>query len=256
MNKIKLLQILVLIASIIQIISPAFSSFRDGTDADNTDPQFTPAGYTFGIWGLITLLALCYGIYQMLPSRENARLHQQIASKLVVLYLFFAFWLFAYTQDWVVLTVMIFLSMFFLAYFTFQQILQPENKLTIYDKIFLEAQIGFYLGWSSVAIFANTGAALKFYGLSDLGANGIIWQTVLLVAALTNATYVLYKTKANYFFGATIVWAFVGIFFGLSDEIDTTFLQIVSISALVIFLFSLYKFRKQTITTQKLVGVK
>jgi translocator protein len=244
MKNSKILQIGVLIASIIQIISPAFSSFENGSDPNNTDPQFTPAGYTFGIWGVITFLAVCYGVYQLLPNRKNAALHQQLAPKLIVLYLLFAFWILAYTKDWLIVTVITFLGMFFFAYFTFQEILQSKNLLTIYDKIFLEAQIGFYLGWPSIAVFANTGAALKYYGLSDLGTMGIVWQTVLLVAALTNATYILYKVKANYFFAATIVWAFVGIFFGLRGEIvDTTFLQIVSISALVIFLLAAYKFR-------------
>jgi hypothetical protein len=61
----------------------------------------------------------------------------------------------------------------------------------------------------------------------------------------------LYKVKANYFFAATIVWAFVGIFFGLRGEIaDTTFLQIVSIAALVIFLLAVYKFRTSNILIQ------
>jgi translocator protein len=248
MKNSKILQIGVLIASIIQIISPAFSSFEKGGDPNNTDPQFTPAGYTFGIWGVITFLAVCYGVYQLLPNRKNAALHQQLAPKLIALYLLFAFWILAYTQDWLIVTVITFLGMFFFAYFTFQEILQSKNLLTIYDKIFLEAQIGFYLGWPSIAVFANTGAALKYYGLSDLGTTGIVWQTVLLVAALANATYILYKVKANYFFAATIVWAFVGIFFGLRGEkADTTFLQIVSISALVIFLLAVYKFRTSNI---------
>jgi translocator protein len=241
MKKNKFLQIGVLIASIIQIISPALSSFKNGgSDPNNTDPQFTPAGYTFGIWAVITLLGLCYGIYQLLPNRKNTILHQQFAPKLISLYLLFAFWLLAYTKDWLIITVLTFVGMFTFAYLSFQQILQSRKKLTVYDKILLEAQIGFYLGWPTIAVFANTGAALKFYGLSDLGTIGIIWQTILLMFALANAIFVLYKVKANYFFSATIVWAFVGVFFGLRGEIDTTFLQVVAISALSMFLIFVY----------------
>jgi translocator protein len=251
MKKNKFLQIGVLIASLIQIISPAFSSFKNGSDPNNTDPQFTPAGYTFGIWGVITFLAVCHGIYQLLPSRKNVTLHQQLAYKLILLYLLFAFWILAYTKDWIIMTVIIFLGMFFLAYFSFQQILSNRDSLTIYEKISLEAQIGFYLGWSSIAIFANTGAALKFYGLSDLGTTGIIWQILLLSAALINATYVLYKTKANYFFAATIIWAFVGIFFGLRGETNTVFLQVISILALAIFLLIFFKLKAKQLKMYK-----
>jgi hypothetical protein len=252
MKNSKILQIGVLVTSIIQITSPAFSSFKNGgNDPSNTDPQFTPAGYTFGIWGVITLLGLCYGIYQLLPNRENAILHEKLASKLISLYLLFAFWLFAATNDWLIITVLTFVVMFTLAYLSFQQILQSKKSLTVYDKIFLEAQIGFYLGWSTIAVFANTGAALKFYGLSDLGTTGIIWQTLLLLFALANAIFVLYKVKANYFFSATIVWAFVGVFFGLRDEVNTAFLQVVAISALSMFLIFVYIVRTSNQLTNK-----
>ena len=241
MKNSKILQICVLVASIIQIISPAFSSFKNGgNDPNNTDPQFTPAGYTFAIWGVITFLGLCYGIYQLLPNRKNVILHQQLSLKLISLYLLFAFWLFAATKDWLIVTVVTFVVMFILAYLSFQQILQSKKLLTVYDKILLEAQIGFYLGWSTIAIFANTGAALRFYGLSDLGTSGIIWQTLLLLFALANSIYVLYKVNANYFFSATIVWAFVGVFFGLRGEVNTAFLQVIAISALSMFVIFIY----------------
>jgi hypothetical protein len=244
MKNSKILQIGLLIASIIQIISLAFSSFENGTDANNTDPQFTPAGYTFAIWGVITFLALCYGVYQILPNRRNEAFHQQINSKLIFLYLLFSTWLFAYTMDWIIFTVIIFLGMFYLAYSVFQQIIPYRNQLTKYEKFFLEAQVGLYLGWSSFAIFANTGAALKFYGVSDIGTSGTIWQSLLLICALINTTYILFKTKANYFYGGTILWALVGVFFGLRGESNTEFLQILTISALFAFLIAFYKFSR------------
>jgi hypothetical protein len=237
-------KLILLIVSITQIISPAFSSFENGTDTNNTDPQFTPAPYTFAIWGVITFLSLCYGIYQILPNRRNEALHQQINLKLIFLYILFSAWLFAYNKDWIIFTVIIFFGMFYLAYSVFQQIIPYRNQLTKYEKLFLEAQVGLYLGWSSIAIFANTGATLKFYGVSDLESWGIIWQSILIICALINTTFMLYKTKANYFYGGTIVWAFVGIFFGLRGESNTAILQIVAILALCIFLMFFYRFSK------------
>ena len=243
MTKETILKIFVLVSAIIQIISPAFSSFQNGTDPENSDPLFTPANYTFGIWGVITFLAVCYAVYQLLPNRKNEALHQRVAIKLTSLYLLFAFWLLAYTKDWIVVTVFVFLAMLIFAYLSFLQIIKQKYELTLYDKILLEAQIGLYLGWPTIAVFANTGAALKFYGLSDLGTNGIIWQTILLIAALSNAIFILYKVKANYFFVATIIWAFVGIYFGLRGEVDTIFLQIVALAALSIFLIFFTKLK-------------
>ena len=33
---------------------------------------FTPAGFTFGIWGLIYTLLTCFVIYQALPAQRNS----------------------------------------------------------------------------------------------------------------------------------------------------------------------------------------
>jgi hypothetical protein len=236
---------LLLVTSITQLLSPALSSLDDSSQSSNTSPAITPAGYTFAVWGVITLLSFGYGIYQILPNRKNSGLHNLVNPKLIALYVLFTLWLLAAEKDWLIITVCIFVAMFFLAFFSFQQIIQPSNQLTTYDKVLLEAQVGIYLGWCTVAIFANTGSALKFYGLPDVGTTGIVWQTILLIAALTNGIYGLYKTKSNYFFAGTIVWAFVGIFFGLINKPDTLILQIVVLGAIVTFLIVLLKFSRR-----------
>ncbi len=232
------------VLSTTQLMSPILIPFGNNSNIDGSNPQITPAGYTFAIWGLITLLAFGYGVYQVLPNRKNAVLHQAIALRLSMLYLLFSVWLLAAAREWLVVTVIVFVIMFFLAYSSFQQILQPKYILTRFEKIVLEAQVGIYLGWCTVAIFANTGAALKFYGLSDMGTTGIIWQISLLLAALANGIYGLYKTQSNYFLAATIIWAFVGIYFGLYNIPKTLVLQITVITAMILFLFAFYKFRK------------
>ncbi len=241
-----------LTVSITQFISPVFSSF-DGNNTDgNTAIQITPAGYTFAIWGVITLLGLGYGIYQVLPNRKNEALHQLIASKLMVVYVLFSFWLIAASKNWLILTVIIFVLMFGLLFLAFQQILSSKSNLTIFDKIFLEAQVGIYLGWCTIAIFANLGSALKYYGLSDSGLSGTIWQTVLLIFALSNGIFGLYKTKSNYFLLATILWAFVGVFVGLKNETNTTFLQTVVVLAVIIIFATFYRLK----TTLNLTDTK
>jgi hypothetical protein len=241
--KINLSRALLLVTSFTQLISPALSSLDDSSQSANTSPAITPAGYTFAVWGVITFLSFGYGIHQILPNRKNSDLHNLVNPKLIALYVLFTLWLLAAERDWLIITVCIFVAMFFLAFFSFQQIIQPSNQLTTYDKILLEAQVGIYLGWCTVAIFANTGSALKFYGLSDVGTTGIIWQTLLLIAALANGVYGLYKTKSNYFFGGTIVWAFVGIYFGLMNGPNTLILQITVITALGVFLLAFYRLR-------------
>ena len=253
-NKVKILgaKIVFLVVSITPFISPVFSSFDGNNTANNADIQITPAGYTFAIWGIIILLGVIYGIYQALPNRKNEILHQSIATKLMIVYILFSFWLITAGKNWLILTFIIFVTMFFLLFFTFQQILASKSSLTIYEKIFLEAQVGIYLGWSTVAIFANLGSVLKYYGLSDIGLIGTIWQMILLVFALFNGIFGLYKTKSNYFLLGAILWAFVGVFFGLRNEINTTFLQVVVVLAIIIVFTVFYRIK----TKFKLVKIK
>ena len=245
MEKNKMLQSGVLITGFTQFISPVLTSFKG--DANESNVQFTPAGYTFSIWGVITLLAFAYGIYQSLPKKENKELHIKIAPRLIIIYILFSIWLFTAQNNWLLVTVIVFILMFWQLGKVFESILANKNHLTKTEIIILEGQIGLYFGWSSIAIFANTGATLKFYGVSDLGTFGLIWQSLLLTGGLINTIFILSKTKGNYFYGGTIIWAFMGIFFGLRNEPNTIILQIVAITALCIFSFAFYKLNKSGI---------
>jgi hypothetical protein len=244
MKKNILFRSLVLITSMTQIISPVLSTFT-GNERQNTNPQITPAGYTFGIWGVITLLAFMYGIFQILPKRKNEELHLAIAPKLIITYLLFSLWLFAAQKEWLIITVIVFVSMFLILRSIFEKIISHKNNFSLFEKIVLEGQVGLYLGWSTVAIFANLASAIKFYGTADVGIFGVIWQALILSLALINAMFGIYKFQFNYIYIGTILWAFVGIFFGLNDEVSKSILQPIVISLIIILLIFLYKFRSK-----------
>jgi hypothetical protein len=235
MNKTLILRLTVFILSITQVLAPIFSSFNDNQSKNNFDPPITPAGYTFAVWGVITLLGLCYGIYQLLPNRTSAVLHQKVAPRLSLVYVLFSLWLFAASRDWLWITIVIFLLMFGLLFMLFQIFQQNKQRLTFADKILLECQLGIYLGWSTIAIFANTASALAYYDILRLDRNGVIIQSTLLIFALLNGIYGLAKTNGNYFFSGTILWAFMGVFVGLRQNSNTEILQIVVIGAILIF---------------------
>jgi hypothetical protein len=235
LNKQFILRLTVFVLSVTQVLTPLFSSFNTNQRQNNFDPPITPAGYTFAVWGVITLLGLCYGIYQLLPNRTSVDLHQKVAVRLCVVYVLFSLWLFAASKDWLWVTVIIFVIMFGLLFTLFRFIHENKQQLTLADKILLEGQIGIYLGWSTIAIFANTASALAYYGVLTMGNMGTVIQTVLLILALLNGIYGSSKTEGNYFLSSTILWALIGIFFGIRQNNNTIFLQIVVISAIIIF---------------------
>ena len=235
MNKETILRIAVFTLSLTQTLAPVFSSFNDNQSKNNFDPPITPAGYTFAVWGIITLLGLCYGIYQLLPNRTSADLHQKAAKILCVVYTLFSVWLFAASRNWLWTTVLIFVAMFVLLFMLFKLIQENKQQPTLADKILLEGQVGIYLGWCTVAIFANTASALSYYGVLTMGNSGVVIQAILLIFALLNGMSVSSKTNGNYFLSATILWAFVGVFLGLRQNSNTTILQIVVFAAILVF---------------------
>lgn len=182
------------------------------------------------------MLGFGYGIYQLLPNRPLAGIHQKAGITLCLVYVLFSVWLFAASRNWLWTTVIIFVVMFGLLFTLFQLIQEHKQQLTLADKILLEGQVGIYLGWTTIAIFANTASALSFYGILTTGNLAIIIQSVLLFLALLNGLYGSSKTNGNYFLSFTILWAFVGVFFGLRNINNTGFLQTIVIIAIAIFI--------------------
>lgn len=219
-----ILRLGVFAASLLQLLSPIFTSFN--SESESSSPQIIPAGYTFGVWGIITLLAFGYGIYQLIPNRKNAELHIILASRLMAVYLLFTIWLLAAERNLLVVTVIVFLAMFWLLTRLFERILKSSAELLSVEKVLLTGQIGIYGGWTTVAIFANIASAIKYYGVSDTGNFGIIWQSVILVCALSNSIFWIRKFEGNLIYAGTILWAFIGVFFGLRMYSGTEFLQI------------------------------
>jgi hypothetical protein len=236
MRKELILRLAVFVLSITQLLTPYFSSLKDNQRQNNFDPPITPAGYTFAIWGIITLLGFCYGIHQLLPNRPSAGIHQKAGITLCLVYVLFSVWLFAASRNWLWTTVIVFVAMFGLLFTLFQFIQENKQQLTFADRILLEGQVGIYLGWTTIAIFANAASALAFYGILTKGIAGTVIQSVLLFLALLNGVYGSSKTHGNYFFSATILWAFAGVFFGLRQNGNTAVLQTVVIIAIAIFI--------------------
>jgi len=229
----KEIQWLVLFAATVQLVSPGLSAIGGSNVGGADDPKITPAGYAFVVWGVITILAFAYAIYQFRPNLQNASVHHKIAQKLSVVYLCFAAWLVSAEQQWLIATVVIFVVMHVLLQQVLSLLLRIEAKWTTADKVFLLLQVGVYSGWTTVAIVANTASALKFYGFSDEGDFGIIWQSVLLILAAINVLIGVAKFWKSIPFVLTTLWALVGIYFGLADEEDVNILRVITVAAII-----------------------
>jgi hypothetical protein len=220
-----------LILATAQAAAPAAIEWLDLEIGGSGGPRITPAGYAFVVWGVIVVLALGYTLLQACKADPVlAPLSRAIAWPLALVYTGFVLWLLAAVNNWLVATVAIFVAMYFLLRRVYLLIVPWRSSLTWPYRVLLEAQVGIYLGWTSIAIFANLAAALTFYGLDE---TGVFWQAAILIAAVGNGLYGIHYTAASPAYTATVLWAFLGVLIGLMAYEDTRLLQGLAVAAIL-----------------------
>lgn len=216
-----MMRYLVLALAVLQPVTSYLSTMGNARFMDQvSNPLITPASYAFAIWGVITTGSLIYAIYQALPKRKNADLYRRIAPYAAGLFAGFSVWLYAAERDWLWATVLIFLFMGFCLWRLFPQVLGAvrAKALSRFELVFVYGTFGLYAGWTTVAIFANVAAALKFSGISDLGTFGLLWQALVLLSAAAVSVLCVLRTKGSLPYTLTLLWAFVAVVVGTLER--------------------------------------
>jgi len=236
-NHMRIYKIIFFVLAVSQIVSTFFTSFSGGSNFNEL--LITPAGYTFAIWGAITVFSSIYALLHLLSARTFSK---PVYLWLSSVYLCFTLWLMAAEREMLLATVLIFLWMCFALLKAFPRLLE-EGFANVTDKIFLQGGVGMYLGWSSVAVLANIGVYAFSFGIRSNSQVGIYLQILLVILATLNAGYALYKTKRNAVVFGTHWWAFVGIFAGLFSRENTALL--IACTLLCVVGLNLFYFRRR-----------
>lgn len=192
------------------LISQVYGEFLS-TGATN-DALITPAGWAFSIWGVITLscVATCGAVLRV---GLGAAWEPRLLAGASLVFVGFIGWLIAAAHDWLWLTVGIFVVMVVALVSVMRTLTRaggdasaPAWLLTL-----TTVTLGAYLGWSSVAVFANVAAALIDDGWSPAGVG---WQAVILVAAAVAAVALTVYLRATPGYVAAAMWALVAIAVG------------------------------------------
>lgn len=175
-----------------------------------SEVQIIPANYAFAIWGLIYLGLFSLAIYQFQSSqRQNPRLQKmgywvvgaslaQIVWVIVFLYRLFGLSLIA------MVLILLALIQAYLKLHT--------NQVTVSTKEqwFVDAPIGIYLGWISVATIVNVALVLYDSGWSGWGISAQLWTALLIVVAgvIGGILRLRYHETAVLL---VFIWAFIAI---------------------------------------------
>jgi hypothetical protein len=240
MKKIEKWQLIVLTASLIQLIAPVMLMLAGHTPGfHGTETKILPAGYTFTIWYAIIILSFAYGVFQVFPNSANKHLHFIMSTGLTVVYVSFVLWLILMSANWVILSVLLFLVMFGVLTLLLERVIREKQILSFTERVLLFGQIAIYTGWVTVAIFFNAASAIKYYGLSDTGISGIVWQSLILILVLINNEYWLRKFHGTAVYACTLLWALTGVLFRLVIQGNSLSLVIITVAAIVLIITEL-----------------
>jgi len=171
---------------------------------------FTPAGFTFSIWGLIYLSLAAFIIYQALPAQRNNQLIAKITPLFVANCAANAAWIFVWHYDLLWLSLILMAAILITLMQIYRALAAAGPAASGAEWLFLRLPFSLYTGWITVATIANLSCLQIAYGWDDAGLSAIDWTLLkLAIAGAIGATVVLRKGDIAYVL--VIAWAAFGI---------------------------------------------
>lgn len=167
---------------------------------------FSPADYAFSIWGMIYALLAGFVWYQALKKHEE--IAQKCGAWFIVNCIANALWMVLWHYELLGLSVAC-MAVIVLSLTVIIGRLAHLNN-TWQEKLFVQAGLGLYLGWTCVAMVANVASFLVQLGFGGWGIAPEVWTVTLLVLVALLALAVLEKFK-NVFFGIAVIWGVAGV---------------------------------------------
>ncbi|BBY80125.1 hypothetical protein H7I53_00345 [Mycolicibacterium pulveris] len=176
----------------------------------------TPAGYAFSLWGLITVLSAAT-MLAVLRFGLGAWWETRVLVDASVVFAGFSVWLLVAAQGWLWVSVAVFALMVSALSHIMRLLVRRSHDLTCarWLAVLATATFGLYLGWSSIAVFANVAAALIDSGVP---ATAVWWQLAVLVAAAAFAVGLARMLRGTPAYVAGVLWALVAIAIGAAQR--------------------------------------
>lgn len=171
---------------------------------------FTPAGFTFSIWGVIYLALLAFLVWQALPAqRDNAKV-AAISWYFKLNCLLNALWIVVWHYDLVIVSLLVMLSILTTLVLIYRSLVATVTDAPWSEHLALYLPFSLYTGWITLATIANASVVQTAYGLDDLGIAAVQWTLLkLAVAGAIGATMILRLRDAP--FALVIAWGAFGI---------------------------------------------
>ena len=189
----------------------------NGTMSDRYPTLLVAAGYAFAIWGLIFLLDLVYGVWQMTGQRRTDDTLARIAPWAAAGFALTTIWmpLFAMSQFWLCLLVI----------FGATACLIRCAMILSHDRTPQEGQwmgawlpLSLHAGWLSLAAFLNLAQVVVAYELAST-TDMLPWSLVIFALAALMLLMVNLRMRGNIDYVIAALWALAAVYVKQSGSV-------------------------------------
>lgn len=172
---------------------------------------FTPAPFTFGIWGVIYLLLTGFVLYQagaFKKADEREKLVSRIGGWFAASSVLNILWLVTWHYNMILLSTLMIFGLL-VALIVLVKRVRNERPGT-FGFAFGQAPFSLYFGWVTVAAVANVCVLLVKGGFSGFGLSNELWTIIVLLLGALILGAVITREK-DWVYGLAAVWAYIGI---------------------------------------------
>ena len=176
----------------------------------NYPSLFTPAGFTFSIWGIIYLGLFLFVIYQSLPGQRNNEALSKIDGPFKINCLANAAWILAWHYDFLILSVLIMLIILASLVSIYRNFDHDQASTSLAGRLLVQLPFRLYTAWICVATIVNISTVQNAMGWDNVGTDAVTWTLLkLALAGAIGATIAVRKADAAFIL--VFAWAAYGI---------------------------------------------
>ena len=175
---------------------------------------FTPAPFTFGIWGVIYLLVAGFVLYQAgALKRVKGRADEvvlRVGPWFALSCAFNCAWMLLWHYDQIALSTLMLLGLLIALAALVNK--TRDASASPAEKLLCQAPFSLYFGWITVALIANICTLLVQLGWNGLGDAPQTWMLIILPLGALIACAAILRGR-DWVYGLAVLWAYFGILF-------------------------------------------
>lgn len=171
---------------------------------------FTPAGFTFAIWGVIYLCLFGFVVWQALPAQRSNDSIARVSGYFQLNCLMNGLWIVVWHYDLLALSLIVMFVILATLIVIYRTLSAVIDAAPLAQRLLLHLPFSLYTGWITLATIANASALQTGSGWDDVGLGAVQWTLVKLALAGAIGTTVLLKYR-DVVFAAVVAWAAYGI---------------------------------------------